>query len=244
MRLPMRRLPLLLSLLLIPTACSDSSDESFIFELVVQNTAPEPSFTTASGRPAIVAFAPALAAVHSGQNPIYTIGQLAPANGLEAFAEDGDSSTLITTLQTLEAVSLVLIGAQPIEEDAQQGILLPGQSFRIVFNAENKSAVLSLAIPYLQSNDVFVGSGNEGIPLFNEDGTPFSGEISSRLNLLDAGTEVNQAPGEGADQALLQDMPNQGASEGGPVRPVDDGFEYPAVGSMLSVRVNPLSTID
>lgn len=44
--------------------------------------------------------------------------------------------------------------------------------------------------------------------------------------LWDAGTEMNQPPGKGPDQAPRQAMPGAGAEERNVVRLVDDGFDY------------------
>ena len=42
---------------------------------------------------------------------------------------------------------------------------------------------------------------------------PVTGDITSSISLWDAGTEVNQEPGAGADQAPRQSGPNTGAAE-------------------------------
>jgi hypothetical protein len=69
-----------------------------------------------------------------------------------------------------------------------------------------------------------------------------SGDLTSRLHLWDAGTEVNQEPGFGASQAPRQMAPNTGASEKKPVRLVaetKDGFAYPAVAQTIRVTITP-----
>ena len=67
----------------------------------------------------------------------------------------------------------------------------------------------------------------EGIDLFSMDGEPISGEITAQLALWDAGTEVNQEPGIGSDQAPRQAGPDTGADEMGVVQLVEDMYSYP-----------------
>lgn len=233
---------LLLSVFLFVTGCGSSSDtNSYIFELIIRNVANPPTIQTGAGQPAVIAFAPAVGAVHSSANPIYSVG--APAGSeLETYAEDGDSSALTEKLTNDPGVIISLLGITPIEEGAQSSLLLPNNSYRIVFNVENTSASLSFVLQFLQSNDIFVG-GSE-IPLFDASGNPMTQDITALLELLDAGTEANQPPGEGADQALSQTQINQGTAESGVVRPVDDGFGYPSVPSMLQVSINSVDVLN
>jgi hypothetical protein len=56
--------------------------------------------------------------------------------------------------------------------------------------------------------------------------------------LWDAGTEVNQAPGIGADQAPRQKMTNTGADENGVVHVVKDGFSYPETKDVLRITIS------
>jgi hypothetical protein len=54
----------------------------------------------------------------------------------------------------------------------------------------------------------------------------------------DAGTELDQEPGVGPDQAPRQDALDQGAEEGAVVRrlaDVDDGYTYPDADEALSL---------
>ena len=71
---------------------------------------------------------------------------------------------------------------------------------------------------FAQSNDVFLSTGPDGLALFDDDGAPLEGDISALLGLWDAGTEVNEAPGAGPNQAPRQAGPNTGPDEGGVVR--------------------------
>ena len=79
---------------------------------------------------------------------------------------------------------------------------------------------------------------------------PTSGELGPTLaipvledgavKLWDAGTEVNQEPFVGADQAARQAAPNTGAAENGVVQSittVTDGFTYPSVLASLKLTI-------
>lgn len=55
--------------------------------------------------------------------------------------------------------------------------------------------------------------------------------------LWDAGTEVNEEPGVGPNQAPRQPAPNTGPSEHGVVRPVRDGYTYPATAEVIRVTI-------
>ncbi|RMG71322.1 MAG: hypothetical protein D6711_15565, partial [Chloroflexi bacterium] len=99
--------------------------------------------------------------------------------------------------------------------------------------------VLSFATMLVQSNDLFFAPDPAGIPLFDEMGTPIEGDITAQVLLWDAGTEVNEAPGEGPNQAPRQTAPNTGDDEMGVVGEVNDGFSYPAVTEYIRVTIVP-----
>ncbi len=121
---------------------------------------------------------------------------------------------------------------------AAPGPLLPGSAYKFILGAAPGSK-LSFATMFVQSNDLFYAPGESGIPLFDADGMPVSGDVAAQVMLWDAGTEVNQEPGIGLDQAPRQAGPNTGADESGVVQPVNDGYTYPDVASALSVMVTP-----
>ena len=67
---------------------------------------------------------------------------------------------------------------------------------------------------------------------------PTSGDVTGDVMLWDAGTEVNEAPGAGPNQAPRQTAANTGPDENGVVRPVSDGFTYPPVSEVIQVVVS------
>ena len=102
------------------------------------------------------------------------------------------------------------------------GPAFPGSGYTFTFMAEPGDR-LSFATMFVQSNDWFFGTPDDGIALF--DGTePIGGDITAMIGLWDAGTETDQPLGFGPDQAPRQAGPNTGGpDEIGTVRMVMGG---------------------
>ena len=96
--------------------------------------------------------------------------------------------------------------------DAGPGPATPGKAFEFEVTAKPGDR-LSFSTMFGQSNDLFYSPGFVGIPLFKRGGRPVDGDVTRYVYLWDAGTEVNQEPGLGADQAPRQAGPNTGESE-------------------------------
>jgi hypothetical protein len=165
-----------------------------------------------------------------GGEPFFSDGQPDRGHGLEALAEDGNPAQLAETLHPNSGVFTTPVGADG------PGPLTPDNAYEFTFVARPGDR-LSFATMYVQSNDLFLAPGDTGIALFAADGLPISGDITDQIGLWDAGTEVNEEPGVGANQAPRQAAANTGADEGGVVRLVDDGFTYPAISDIVSITV-------
>lgn len=182
--------------------------------------------------------APGAYALHNEGNPIFTGGAADTGGGLEALAEDGDPSGLKSSLGGLSEVSASDIFNTPDGASAA-GPALPGASYSFSFTA-TQGDKLSFATMYVQSNDLFFGPKGSGLELWNGE-TPISGDITSQIQLWDAGTEVNELPGAGANQPPRQGGANTGAAENGTVEDignVNDGFSYPAVSDVIRVTIS------
>jgi len=181
--------------------------------------------------------APGIWAVHDTADLLFTGYSTDTGMGLEALAEDGDPSILNASLGSNANAIDYGIFDTPVGGTAA-GVILPGQSYSFTFTAM-MGEQLSFATMLVQSNDLFFSPSGSGLTLF--DGTtPISGDITSQVTLWDAGTEVNQTPGAGADQAPRQSAPNTGAVEGGVVQPVTssgDGFFYAAAHQSIRVTI-------
>ena len=164
--------------------------------------------------------APGAFAVHSAMDTLFVAGELDRGQGLEALAEDGDPSVLVAALEAESTVSSA--GAFAIPDGAEEaGPALPGSGYSFTFEA-TPGEYLSFATMFVQSNDWFFAPSSSGIALF-DGADPISGEITDLVSLWDAGTEVDETPGEGANQAPRQAGPDTGDAQDAPIAAVD-GF--------------------
>lgn len=182
--------------------------------------------------------APGVFAVHNTPSVLFHAGMPDDGVGLEALAEDGDPSVLAATLAADPLVSESEAFTTPIG-GAGPAPAFPGEAYAFTFTAEPGDR-LSFATMLVQSNDLFFAPAETGIDLF-PGGTPLNGELTGMVLLWDAGTEVNEVPGVGLNQAPRQTGPDTGPAEGGSVRQVNDGYRYPQPGEVIRVTIRPLS---
>lgn len=91
-----------------------------------------------------------------------------------------------------------VLQSQPLVESGTfQGpnkVILPGESSSITFSAAKGQAV-TFATMYGWSNDLFFAPANPGIMLYDANGSPIEGDVSSQIKIWDNGTRINQLPG-------------------------------------------------
>lgn len=109
-------------------------------------------------------------------------------------------------------VSNVLDSRPLVESGTFQGtgtpaLILPGQSTTISFSAAKGEAV-TFATMYGWSNDLFFAPANPGIAVYDAQGTPIEGDVSSQIKLWDNGTRINQAPGANVNHPGTADTKN------------------------------------
>ncbi|WP_297096189.1 spondin domain-containing protein [uncultured Draconibacterium sp.] len=157
--------------------------------------------------------APVFWAVHEkDEMPIFTNNTPDRGEGLELLAETGDPSELAGSLSTMYNS-----GA------AGTGPLFPGD--KLTFSIDAKpNQYLSIASMLGNSNDIFFAFGDSGIKLNFGNADQ---DITDKVMLWDAGTEVNEYPGT---KSMDED-------EGGVVRLLDDGFMYPDVDKIIKVTI-------
>jgi hypothetical protein len=85
-------------------------------------------------------------------------------------------------------------------------------AYQVDFTAEPGDR-LSLATMIVETNDWFVGTGQNGIELYDGDTPLASRSITTELFVLDAGTEIDQTFAQGDDQPVRQSGPNTGAAD-------------------------------
>jgi hypothetical protein len=182
-----------------------------------------------------VVLAPGVWTVHTEPGVLFTDGEADRGDGLEALAEDGSPSALDSALEGYMGVLDHGVFNTPVGM-SESGTAAPGETYEFSFVA-SPGAYLSFATMSVQTNDLFYAPDGAGIPLFDADLRAVRGDITDQISLWDAGTEVNQAPGEGADQGARQAAPNTGADEGGVVQIVNDGFTYPDTADAIRVTI-------
>lgn len=160
-------------------------------------------------------------------------------NGLEAQAEDGNPSELVKELENMHhSSSLHGIFNTPVGAMGP-GPIGPGAAYEFTFNATPGMKLFMIQM-FGQSNDLFYANA-AGVVLFDSKGKPVGGDITSKLILWDAGTELNQELGVGPDQAPRQKSVNTGAAENGKVHRAKDSVFYMKTSELLSVTVTPES---
>ena len=194
-----------------------------------------------------VLYAPGVWAAHTGSSPLFTAGS--PASpGLEALAEDGMTSPMLEEARAHPDVVVAgTFGQVMTGVSYDENPIGPGTVASFQFRAEDGQR-LSLATMFIQSNDVFLGTGGDGMALFDEDG-PRLGTFDADLQLWDAGTEVNEAPGAGPNQPFRQAGPDTGPAQDGDVTALTDnadgdGFTYPAPAATVrfSIALEPTNS--
>ena len=169
------------------------------------------------------------------QKTLKTIAVLFAALGM-ASCNDDDAVTTQSSTITIENVldSKPLVESGTFKGTGTPPVILPGQSVSFSFSAA-KNQRLTFATMYGWSNDLFFAPANPGIKLYNDDGSPITGDVSSQIKLWDNGTRVNANPG--------QNLVHPGAAEATPknikeVAGTDDfGNTYVAASGLMMVTL-------
>jgi len=207
------------------------------FIVRIANVSTETTLQTSQG-PKPVPLSPGVFAVYRGDNVLFRAGRNAD-RGTELIAEDGFTSVEVSGL----------VGRSRVRDGGvfeQIGGMLgpafePGSSatFRLVARPGDR---LSLETMFVQSNDWFYGF--PGLALFRN-GRPISGNVTNRIRLYDAGTEVDEEPGAGTFQKPNQgpNDVNVGPGENEPVQlqsRTGDGFAVPPTSAVIRVTIQPV----
>ena len=209
------------------------------FTVRIENISSPDGMKASDGSKWPFAMSPGLCIVHTNNAPVFSSGKKDRGRGLEAQAEDGNPATLAKSLEGNKGVKSVAVFNTPVGAKSP-GPIGPGAAYECSIEAAPGSK-LTITSMFGQSNDLFYAPNESGIALF-KDGKPISGDITSQIILWDAGTEVNQEPGIGSDQAPRQKAPNTGKDENGVVqniKKVKDGFKYPKTASVMKVAITP-----
>ena len=205
------------------------------FTVRIENISSTDGQTAADGTRWPFALSPGMFVLNQ-KNPLFTEGKAAKANGLEAQAEDGNPAGLVSSLEKMHHAG-ALHGVFNTPAGATgPGPIGPGAAYEFSFSATPKMK-LYMALMFGQSNDLFYAPDATGIALFDKKGNPLSGDVTDKLVLWDAGTEVNEEEGVGPTQAPRQKTANTGTTENGVVRRAKDVRFYGKNAELFRVTV-------
>src|SRR6478736_1423354 len=126
--------------------------------------------------------------------------------------------------------------------DTVAGPALPGKTYKFTVDAGRKQK-LFFSTMLAATNDLFFAPSGAGIPLYLDNGSPISADVTGQVFLWDAGTELNEEPFVGSNTVTNQGTVNTGAVDTNnkvrKIASVTEGFvfAYPAVSSLIKVTV-------
>lgn len=233
-----------LALVLFASACDD--DDLTTFRMTIENVSPQDLLATdrADGTAPL---SPGVYVVTEEENAIFEVGEQASV-GLERLAEDGIASpdlggdnvptTLLDQIQANERALDFGTISSPGGADNGAG-LGAGETASFTFQAE-QGEELQIAMMFVQSNDWFIAFGGGGLELFDVLGQARSGDVTDQMVLYDAGTEADEAPGQGEFQPLAPSGVNEGPEENVAVQTVVDrqfSFGVPTPAEYVRVTI-------
>jgi len=151
-------------------------------------------------------------------------------------SDDDDNNAPVEQKSTI-MVENVLASQPLVQSGTFQGtgspaLILPGQSTTITFYAA-KGEALTFATMYGWSNDLFFAPANPGITVYDANGNPIEGDVSSQVKLWDNGTRVNQKPGSTVTHPGTADSQNVTEVKGSDVQ----GNDYLPASSLMNASL-------
>ncbi|MEY8760595.1 spondin domain-containing protein [Chryseobacterium tongliaoense] len=165
----------------------------------------------------ITGLSPVLIVVYRGDtNPIFQIGAKDMGKGLKELAQMGDVSKLKSSLEGMQGIRGVYV--------AGNGPIAPGTKveMNIAVGSEDKIAYATM---FGYSNDWFYA--NESTIT-----SDMKGDLTSKTDLFDNGTGVDQYPGAGNKQVLFNGVPDP---ENKNIEKVGSQVPIPSVSSVLKI---------
>lgn len=210
-------------------------DAAVRFTVRIENVSSKDFQTASNGEKWPFALSPGMWVAHKNDVRLFNEGKPAIL-GLEAQAEDGNPTEIINYLMSHHSEMLHGVFNTPVGANAPAPIG-PGGAYEFTFTA-TPGMNLSMVTMFGQSNDWFYAPEKGGIDLFNN-GKPLSGDITAKFMLFDAGTEVDEEPGIGANQAPRQKAPNTGAAENGKVHRAKKSVFFGKNAELFKVTITP-----
>jgi len=170
---------------------------------------------------------------HSGWLPLAALPLMMAACNKNDNNTPQPSSLTITIENVLDSKPLVESGT--FKNDGAEPVIMPGESVSFQFSAA-KGQAITFATMYGWSNDLFFAPANPGIKLYQDNGTPIEGDVSSQIKLWDNGTRINQAPGASVSHPGTAEAAPGNVSE---VNGTDDqGNTYPSASTLMKVTLH------
>ncbi|MDZ7689769.1 MAG: spondin domain-containing protein [Balneolaceae bacterium] len=157
----------------------------------------------------------------------------------DLFDKDNDPSTMFeVTIENVSPVYPILKSSAfttPVGA-ADPAPLMPGQAYEFEFTAP-VGTQLSLATMFAQSNDWIFATDEDGISLYNQDGSQITGDVTAQIDLYDAGTEEDEEVGVGENQAPRQSAPDTGPDDDNPNVRLVENNDLPSNEEMIQVTL-------
>ena len=231
------------------SACKDDDDDVVAtpraFTVTITNVS-TPNTISSDRAMGTVPLSPPAYAVFTGTDPFFRVGERANL-GTARIAEDGFPEEMISILMQANNVKSHAAITSPGGPDNGPAVFA-GESVTFTVMAVPGDK-LQFETMFVQSNDWFYSFRDGGLELFT-DNTPISGDMTSRLEVYDAGTEADTAPGTGPMmepgpvQKPVQDpmATNVGTDEDVPVQVAatrHPSFTIPVNSAVIRVMVVP-----
>lgn len=207
------------------------------FTVLVQNISVADGQTAKNGAKWSFALSPGLWVLDQNKFTLFADGKPA-SKGLEMQAEDGMPGMLAQELAETSHASFLHGVFNTPKLAMAPGPIRPGESYEFTVNAM-PGQKLMLTMMNGQSNDEFYAPEADGIALFDGKGVALTGDITRKFVLWDAGTEVNEELGVGANQGPRQAGLNTGADEHGVVRRATKEKIYNQTAKLFRVFIIP-----
>lgn len=199
-------------------ALAATASDATTFTVKITNVSMNDTLKVPGAAPVKAPIAPGVFLVDPAAS-VFASGKAA-SDELQALAEDGNFEPLQKALEA--------------KFGDRAGMFAPGLEFTVTAKPGDK---LSFATMFVQSNDKFYAPAGGAIALFDAGGKPVSGDLTAAIRLYDSGTEADQQPGAGADQAPRQKAADQGADQNGVVMEAADGFAYPTPAQVIRLEI-------
>jgi hypothetical protein len=172
-----------------------------------------------------------------GSQPVFQLNMAETGNGLAELAEDGDPTALNTAMDDDPMVAQHGIFDTPVKGKGPE--IGPGEAYEFTIEQIAAGNRLSVFTAVGEANDMFLGTGPNGVGLFAPNGEPQDeDDIAPVMDFYDVGSEANQPPSGGDYQIARQAAADTGPDEAGVVSARRESTHaVPLANKMVTVNV-------